>query len=489
MSVRMSLQDFLDRIEGVYKSIDLRIAATKVGDTWQNALTVVRFSYGEPKELKKQQETLETRWGKVKTSNFRIDMQAWPIATLDTLETRLNEGLWLLFDEHVDDLQFGRSINLLSFEGRFEKYGYTTRGIRSWPCFEALDGEHCRLLDEEQLQAEVKSQTLLDPYTLISELLEVDFAPHTSLNLIVAAPFYAAIGNVDFGEQRCKIQVKFHKDIKALAVSAIVQRGDQGENAPLRDRARSTIDLEGAEELDEYMRLWTKQLELLNATPADYLAVSLIQTEPTALDIEKPSSPTQISRFLESKRPEKAPLVAACRRFLTEDKLEQYLTKPVEAPWPYKKGSKDAADTFELAVAWLLGLCGFNTVWLGQTKHEILKEDKVTRFSIDILASHRESENLLLLIGCTVGSPNNKDIDNLKSVRRILQDEVFKDTQLQVKPFVFSAAPELGNKERDSVKVLDGDDIRGVLSHIRQGKIQRALNKYFGHELGFKIGS
>jgi len=393
-----------------------------------------------------------------------------------------------LFDEHADDLQFGRSINLLSLEGRFGPYGYTKREAKSYPLFEASVVQNSSLLEEEQLQSEVKSQTFLDLYTLICELLEVDFSKGTSLDLIVAAPFYATIKNIDFGEQRCKIQVKFHKDIKALAVSATVRRGDSG-NAPLRDKAGFAINVEESEELSECMRLWTKQLEFLNATPADYLAISLIQTQPTALDIEKPSFPTQISRLLESKRPEKAPLVAACRQFLTEDELEQYLTNPVKAAWPYKKGSKDAADTFELAIAWLLGLCGFNIVWLGLTNHESLKEVKARRFSIDILASHRESEKLLLLIGCTVGSPNNKDIDSLKSVRRILQDETFKDTQLHIKPFVFSAAPELSDKERDGVKVLDGDDVRGILNHVRRGEIQHALSEYFGYELGFKTGS
>ena len=484
MSVTMSLQDFLDRLEGVYKSIDIRAATAKSNDIWRNALTVVRFSCKKPEEVKEQQKELERRWGKVSTANFRIALASWPIKELDLLCQSLVEG----YSGTKESPDWGRSIDLLSLKGRFGEYGYTRREIRSWPGFEALDGEHCRLLDEEQLQAEVKSQTLLDPYTLICELLEVNFSKGISLDLIVAAPFYAAIEDIDFGGQRCKIQVKFHKDIKALAVSAIARRGDQ-ENAPLRDRSGLTINLEESEGLDEYMRLWTRQIELLNATPADYLSVNLIQTEPTALDIEKPSFPTQISRLLESKRPEKAPLVAACRQFLTEDALEQYLTKPVEAPSPYKGGRKDSSATFELAVAWLLGLCGFNLVWLGLTNHESLKEDKVARFSIDILASHHQSENLLLLIGCTVGTPNNKDIDSLKSVRKILQDEAFKDTQLQVKTFVFSAAPELGNKERDGVKVLDGDDIRGILSHIRRGEIQCALNRYLGYELGFKIGS
>ena len=161
---------------------------------------------------------------------------------------------------------------------------------------------------------------------MISELFEVNFHKDLGLDLIVNAPFYAIIEDVDFAEQRCKIRVKFHKDIKALAVSAIVRRGDRDES-PVRDKASSSIKLEESEDFGGCMRIWTKEVELLNATPVDYLSVSLIQTEPAALDIEKPSFPTQISRLLESKKPAKAPLVAAFSRFCSLDELEEYLAR------------------------------------------------------------------------------------------------------------------------------------------------------------------
>jgi hypothetical protein len=233
------------------------------------------------------------------------------------------------------------------------------------------------------------------------------------------------------------------------------------------------------------MRLWTKEFDLPNALPSDYLFVSLIQTEPTTLDIEEPSYGIQISRFVESKKPTAAPFVIAFSQFCSLDTLKEYLAQPTQAG--LFKGKKDASANLELMVSWLLGLCGFNIIWLGQTKHEMLKENEVTRFSIDILASHQQSENLLLLVGCTVGIPNDKDIDNLKSIRSKLQDEIFKDTKLCVKPFVFSAAPALGNKERDGVKLLDANDIRGILNQLSQKDIKRALNQYFGGELGFKL--
>jgi len=466
----MTLKDFLDRVEGVYKSIDLRIVAAKSNDVWQNVLTVVRFSCKEVEELEDQQKELEARWGKVQTENFRMELQAFTFFALQFLCEQFNEGKWFFFGD--GDVQFGRSIAPLSLDGRFEKYGYMRREVDTWPYFEACVGEHSPLLKDERLQSEVKSQTIYDVYTLIRELLEVDFSSGLSLDFIVAAPFYAFIEHVDFAEQRCKIQVRFHKDIKALAVSAIVRRGDQ-ENAPVSDKASSTFSALESEESGEYMRLWTGEFELLNATPADHLYVNLIQRQPTALDVDVERD--RISRLLELKKPAKEPLLAAFQRFCTLDELEEYLKNPIQAGLV----KKDASATFELAVAWLLGLCGFNIIWLGQTKHEAMKEDKATRFSVDILAYY-QAENTVLLVGCTIGIPRDDDIDNMKSVQRALLDEVFKDTQPQVMPCIFSAAPALSSKDRDGVRLLDTDDIRGILNYVRQGDIPHAISDYFG---------
>jgi len=485
MSVRMTLGDFLNRIEGVYKSIDIRIAAVKSDDTWHNALIVVRFSYVEPKDVEEQQKQLQNKWGKVQTSNFQIEMQAWPLATLETLSDLLEEGKWLLFNDSsgvVQDLQFGRSIDLLSLDGRFERHGYTRRGPHSWPCFEAFTGEHCYKLDNPQVQSEVKSQTYFDLYSLISELFEINFHKDLGLDLIVNAPFYAMIENVDFSQQKCLIQVKFHKDVKALAVSAIVRRGDRGES-PVRDKASSTIKPEEAEELDEYMRLWTKELELPNATPADHLFWNLMQTEPGLLDIEKPSFPKQISRFAESKKPAENPLLAAFRRFCTEGELENYLTKPgeIQPPSPNKPSS-----AFEGFVSWILGLCGFQSIWLGWTGHETLKEGKVEHLRLDILAYY-EKENTLLLVACTTGRPD-QDIDIVNSIRQRLYADVFKDTSIQIRGFIFSSQPsvdvakQLG--EKAGVMVFGAEDIKGILNCIRTRKMRDAL-ACFGFTSGY----
>ncbi len=476
----MKLTDFLKRLEGVYKSIDIRIAAAKSDDRWHNALTVVRFSYLEPKDVEKQQKELEDRWTKIQTSNFTVELQAWPLATLEVLSDLLREGKWELFKDSSgsgQDLQFGRGIDFLSVEGILEHHGYTRRENHSWPCFEASDGKHCSLLDNEPLQSEVKSQTYMDLYPLISELLEVDFNLGSGFDFIVNAPFYAVIENHDFAGQRCQMQVKFHKDIKALAVSAIVRRGE-GVNTPIRDKANSSVKLDEAEKLDENMRIWTKEFDLLKAMPSDYLWVSLIQTEPSALDIEKPPYPTQIGRLLEAKKPAKAPLVAAFSRFCSLDKLEQYLTKPgeIQPPLPNKPSS-----AFEGIVSWILSLCGFQSVWLGWTEHETLKEGKVAHLRLDILA-HYEKQNTLLLVACTIGRPD-QDIDMVNSIRQKLYADVFKDTSIQIRGFIFTAQPsvdvakDFGKKV--GVTIFGAEDIRGILNCLKTGKLADA-SAYFG---------
>jgi hypothetical protein len=475
----MTLCDFLDRVEGVYKSIDLRIAAAKAyGGIWHNCLTVVRFSCKEAQELEEQQKKLESQWGRVQTNNFRIKLQVFPFVVLDFLSEYFRDGKWLLQYPDEADVQFGQSVDLLSLEGRLTKDGYTVRNIDSWPYFEAFVGEHSLLLRNERLQSEVKSQTLFDLYPLIRELLEVDFSRDTQFDLIMAAPFYAHIEYCDFGEQRCKIQIKFHKDIKDLAVTATVRRGDQ-DNTLLKDKASFTIGLEQSEESGEYMRLWTREIELLNATPADYLWVNLIQTKPTGLDIERPSFPTQISRFLESKKPAKNPLLAAFRQFCSEDELESYLTKPgaIQPPSPKKPSS-----AFEGSVLWVLGLCGFQSVWLGWTEHETLKEGKIEHLRLDILAYY-EKENTLLLVACTTGRPD-QDIDIVNSIKQKLYAEVFKNTSTQIKGFIFSSQPSVDVAkqfgEKAGVKVFGAEDIRGILNYVREGDTARALSDYFG---------
>ena len=208
-----------------------------------------------------------------------------------------------------------------------------------------------------------------------------------------------------------------------------------------------------------------------------------MQTAPALLDIEKPSFPTQISRFLERKKPAKAPLVTAFSSFCSLDELEEYLTKPGEIQPP---SPKKPSSAFEGLISWILGLCGFQSVWLGWTEHETLKEGKIEHLRLDILA-HYEKENTLLLVACTIGRPD-QDIDVVNSIRQKLYAHVFKDTSVQIRGFIFSSQPsvdvakQLG--EKVGVTIFGAEDIKDILNCLRTGKMADAL-AYFGFTSGY----
>jgi len=488
VSVRMTLRDFLNRVEGVYKSVDIRIAAVKTDDIWQNALTVVRLSCRDKEELKEYQSQLQKTLGRVETGKFIINMQSWPLESLDVLVGMLSsdKSMWLLFNGSPAELHFERSIDLLDLEGDFQAYGMTRRERPAWPTFEAIAGEHCRTIDETRVQGEVKSATGLDLYSLIRELFEMNFTPNTAFSFLVAAPFYAVIEDeaMDFEGQMCRVRVKFHRNIKSLSVTAVAYTGDH-ESAPLRDKDRSIMSLEESEKQDEDFRLWTKRLSLPKARRNDYLSVTLMQTEPPSLDLASRSM--QISRLLASKEPAKNPLLAAFREFCPEDRLESYVTKPGETRPP---APKDPSSAFEGYVSWILGLCGFQSVWLGWTEHETLREGKIEHLRLDILAYYQK-EDTLLLVACTLGSPN-QDIDIVNSVKEKLYTEVFKGTSIQIRGFVFSSQPrvdvakQLGKQA--GVTVFGSEDLRGILDYVRRGEIARALSDFFGFPFKSDMG-
>ena len=88
----------------------------------------------------------------------------------------------------------------------------------------------------------------------------------------------------------------------------------------------------------------------------------------------------------------------------------------------------------------------------------------------------------MLLVACTTGRPD-QDIDIVNSIKQKLYAEVFKDTDIQIRSFIFSSQPsvdvakQLG--EKAGVTVFGGDDIRGILTYVRKGDTARALSDYF----------
>lgn len=456
MSVEISLIDLLDRGPEAYKAIDIRGVEAKAADAiWpagEPALMVIRFSYEDVHDVRGKQQQLYTRWGRVETDNFRIWFSAMKF-----------EGLRSLVD-----IDLGQALPSLTLR-RGTTY---LREKSEWPCFEGVSGEHSPVLYSAELEREVRAKFPLGVYEAISALLEIDFRPQISLDLAVGVPFYARIENLDFGEQRCKISVKFHRNMSDLALDIAVREREPHHGA-VKESHRVEIDITESRTLDDYLSLWEKEIELPLAAAEDYITASLRHTKPYALDVDEDSE--QVGWPFKAKMPGGNLLWDAFCRFCDKETFEAYLTSPHEC--------RHAQDTFERAISWLLGIYGFETIWLGRTPLEQIRA-RATRVelgaSTDILACYGKDSSLLFLFECTINPYRDEDINKLINLRRILLGEVFKDTRVQINPYIFSGAAELGVKEKGGVKVLDANDIRDLLNLATQGKTNIALFKYFG---------
>jgi hypothetical protein len=129
---------------------------------------------------------------------------------------------------------------------------------------------------------------------------------------------------------------------------------------------------------------------------------------------------------------------------------------------------------FELHVAWLLGLFGFSTIVLGDYEQVVSPATGVRRASVDILAAS-QSENALLLVGCTLNEPGPKDFSTLRYAREIVAREAFEGKSVRIVPVVFTAAMDDRSYDRiadrpDAVPIIDTDDMKNLLQLLPNGR-------------------
>jgi hypothetical protein len=120
---------------------------------------------------------------------------------------------------------------------------------------------------------------------------------------------------------------------------------------------------------------------------------------------------------------------------------------------------------------------GLSTVVLGDYERLLAPDTEVQRVSIDILAANQRSK-LLLLVSCTLGTPKEEDIGNLRHAREILAREVFAETGVRVVPILFTSSmgcPSYYKSEDhfDSVPVIDADSMKTLLGFLDSGQENR----------------
>jgi hypothetical protein len=136
---------------------------------------------------------------------------------------------------------------------------------------------------------------------------------------------------------------------------------------------------------------------------------------------------------------------------------------------------------------------GLSTVVLGEYERLLAPDTAVQRASIDILAANQQSK-LLLIVSCTLNSPKEEDIGNLRYAREILAREVFAGTGVRVIPMLFTSSmgcPSYYKSEDhfDSIPAIDADGTAILLELLKSGQERRFFEFLANPTLGLAASS
>ena len=387
-------QDVQPLLSGPYRSIDLRTASVKTGDPWEAVVSTLRMSRLAAGDLKRQHEQIFSKWGKVRTEGFSIDLEAREIKNEDREHTsRLLEQCddgdsWTRLDDPA-------ASPLVSED--------------DWPAimiFKPLEaGTGTRLRKPLDIAGEellLRSGTFSSAYDAINVFLDmVKINEHSPLGLYVKAPVYARIASLDVGSSAVSVATTYDSNFGPFRLSVVV-RDREG-----RPKASRNFDFEKPGEGSDSGGFCTRG-DIISEISLDYYDnVGVILYGPSSM-VTLDDRHVDIGGFRAHKQSLERPLASIFPHFCNWDELQSLLTSKT-------------AQTHEHAVSALLALIGLHSIQLGKASHE--RYDGSADVTVDVLAYWDVPPRTVFLVGCTTGDPKASDLNSLtRAATRVGQD-------------------------------------------------------------------
>jgi hypothetical protein len=126
--------------------------------------------------------------------------------------------------------------------------------------------------------------------------------------------------------------------------------------------------------------------------------------------------------------------------------------------------------SFQRIVVWLFSILGFQLVELEGTDYKKIEEENSTEREIDVLMCDPQDSNKMYVIDVTLRSPEDKKIDDLFNLQRLLQRRgIFVNPMVIVGEY----APAKKKNVRN-IKVLDLEDLQNIINALKRGNIEEA---------------
>lgn len=444
--MQLTLGDALPTLMPTYRSIDLRCALAFHINEWVNISTVVRFTYQKTDEVKKIYSSQSRLFPTINTPRIKIIRKALPINSWQEIREQITTGYITL--------------NGLKFK-------ITPVNPDLLPCIIAKNPLY--ILSEGWNIAEAVSQTYTaipferyeqdltklgypTTYNALNIWLQTKYTTPLVPEIIIAAPVYAKILRSECRTERIlRIVVEKKKTLKNLRLTVEVIR-ESVEQAGLQETLQlHTIPITPKREEA------TIDLRLPAALKADQIKVSLISIKP------KPITLDWAETVLQKQPPTtKNPLLTLFSKLRDLEHIQDYIQK--EEPLQ--------VDAFYNAVTWMLSLCGFSTIYLGDTA----KKRRGYIRQIELIGSDQLSNSVIL--GLRAGSEDQirSCVDVLEKVRDAMQDELGSEAQITPILFYRKIAPQAEKRlsESKGIILLDNLELNKIIELLKNGNIRKA---------------
>jgi len=275
------------------------------------------------------------------------------------------------------------------------------------------------------------------------------------------------IENVAFRHSSFVVNIARIEGLKNLQLNVFQDRSEKGGFLNTVWRKQYLIDKIEAKQPKEPISI---VVQPPNLRPYDYISLEVIH-KGSLLTIEDSSSRAPLQNVVD-------PYFKMLDAFCPIAEFREMLLNP-------EKSSKKPDKRFENAVAWLLSLAGFHTIYLGV---EIRVSKKGNLVSYDVLRNESgipvgcadiiayEDNERLLLVDCDIGGLNEQKIQKLVATRHHFES-LLDCKELKIVPVLFSPKPFREAAMNKPVAIADGAVIESMLEDIAKGDREYARSK------------
>lgn len=456
-----SMNEIIKQLSFQYRSIDVRVACSRLGGDWASILTAIRFSYNTP-DMLPIPDMIQT--DDFKTIFWPLGIDRWNQLRNAFVSHQLKVGDDIVNMERetadVDTISY----NLTPRSSYFQEY--------EWPQYDGAMIRHSDIPGQERINAitqQLRAKDYNDIYQAISQSLRVHYNQSSNNNqyLMIALPVYAKIEEYHYDGDQLRANIKFHERLKVCRILAQLLPGESYSvrTAPRKQQfARSLADYQATPSLQKDFFTATVSDKLPGGVFSDSLYLGL-RLDGVIVDEHYDQVERCLHKFPEKLFGNAFPMVNVLERFCSFKEFANQLLSP--------ESCKDPARVFERAVSWLLASSGvFCVLKLDEFEKLTIKDSKFDKGSVDLLA-FAPLYSALYVVSCTLGLPQEKEISNIRECSEYLSRELFPDRPVKLLAVLITTKMDTSRARDECVKrgiqLVDGTELRNLVEKLRLG--------------------